>query len=1083
MVLSRRELIAAAGRLSLLLGIPLSRTVYGTPNKTTAATRSSSTATLSGKFGSALNAAWSGAESDRAVPAYKTFPLTVEFWCKLEPIPLTYNFIWTQNILVANEPIESCDHWAIYLEKWVDPDNPSAVKYGTLCARFPGMIPEVFKSAKVIADGQWHYVAMTVADGTVALYADAEELLRTAFAKNSGGMPISGLLTVGKANLAGGGSLDFNGVIDDLRLSNIARDIRETPTAPLTADTHTIGLWSFDHVGTDNAFLDASSAKTSLRLSSAASLDEIDRDSYRAGPSPFDSPATEISLQITEETPLTVAPAFSLEGLWRLVEGDTADWSKSIEAAVPGSVHTALHEAGVIPFPYHGRNQETAKKYSQKTYWYKKVFPRPPQRMDRKLIFYGVCHRCTIWLNGTELGQHEGMLTRIELPISEVLQDSNTLLVKLDAALDWKKTVVPPVFYGPYYTQIPPLGIWRTVEIRGEPPIELLDPLIATRDTRTGLVELHVRLAGPPSGWNGTLTGIITPESFQGPSYSFEHAIISESADKDVHLRFNIPDPHIWWPVDMGSPDLYRLTLTFVRSGDGTPVVRTTTFGIRTVSLEPVNGSPRPRWYNWTFVVNGKPAFIKGTNWCTPDAMMEFSRGRYERLLRLAANQHVQMLRVWGFGMIETDDFYDQCDRLGLLVMQEWPTTGNAHKQQPLGLFEATVRENTLRLRNHPSLAIYSGANESTSPFSPVIDMMGRLSIELDGTRPFHRTQPRGGSTNDYAENIGGLDQAFSMESVFYGEVGYSYSYPNYESMRKLLPVSEQDLWPAPADGAFVYKTRVINSQSDWSQMVQASRLFTNGATMERFIVGTQLAQAVGVRHILERARTRWPECTGALYFKFNEVAPTAERTAVDWYGVPKIPYYFIQRSLKPLVAVAVFPKSVIYGEPLSLPLHLLDDSGSLRGAQWRVTIRAYDSALKLIKLSHYSGSGSPEASTRLGEFTLAPEQTRTAPLLVVTDVLRDSELGQRNYYFINFSIVSDCLFNLPRTQIAMETGHGEIIVRNKGELPAVGVNVSRPGHQDMFTASESYFWLDPGESRSIAVDTIDGAAVEAWNA
>jgi len=1039
-----------------------------------------SDAAVSGPFGKALNAAWSGGESAQAMPAYKAFPLTVEFWCKLDPDPVTYNFTWTHTMLVANEPRESADHWAIFLDILKTGTPPTAVP-GTLSAYLPGMTPDVIKSSKVVADGTWHYVAMVIDGNSVALYVDAEQVVKTAVVKKAGGTVIPGKLTVGKANLSVGGSMDFNGAIDDLRLSSVAREIISVPTAALQVDDKTIGLWNFD-VLEDRTFADSSVNTNPIQLSRANSLNEIDRARYKAGPSPLDSPAKMVSLRVGAASIPGVAVDFSLDGQWQLTEGVTADANKQMMATVPGSVHTALYEAGLIPFPHEGRNQDSVAQWSNKTYWYQKNFSRPPAGQDRVLVFNGICNRCTIWLNGKELGRHEGMFTRVELPIHDLLQDSNTLTVKLEPAIPWKQTLVPNIFYGPFYTRIPPLGIWRSVEIRGEPSITISNPFIATRDAKTGLMDLVVALSGPQGHRSGELVGVISPENFQGPSHSFDFAVASQADDQEIHLQFKIPQPQLWWPVDMGKPNLYRLTLAFLPTSGGTPDVKQTTFGIRTVHMAPVNGQPRPRWNNWTFIVNGKPMFVKGSNWCTPDAMLDFSRARYERFLTLAARQHIQMLRVWGYGIVETDHFYDLCDRLGLMVMQEWPTSANSHNEQPLKLLEETVHENTLCLRNHPSLVIYTGGNESTLPFGPAIDMMGRLNTELDGTRAFHRSQPHGGSDNDYGERFG-LDYAFQMKALFYGEVGFSYSYPNYESMQKLLPAGDKNLWPAPADGVFAYKTRVISSASDWKQMLQDSQYFTSGRTMRDFIIGTQLAQAVGTRHILERARTRWPDCTGALYFKFNEIAPTAERTSVDWFGSPKIPYYLIQDSFAPLLAVAVFSKATTHGEPLSLPIFLLDDADALRGNAWEVVVKAYNAKLRLIKSSKFTGRGSIKQVAQLGEFTLNAEQTKTAPLLVVTEVRRNRELAKRNYYFTNFALVKDCLFDLPKTTVGLRADGGRVIVSNDGELPAIGVHISYPGSTETFFAAENYFWLEPGEIKNVTVSTTEGVRVGAWNA
>src|SRR3984957_8518576 len=569
-------------------------------------------AVVSGKFGTALNAAWSGAESAQVMLAYKTFPLTVEFWCKLDPSPLNYNFIWTHNTLVANEPRESADHWAIHLDTIVSTDMPPTTTYGTLSGYLPGMSPEVIQSSRVVADGQWHYVAMVIDGKSVALYVDGDEVVRAPIFRKSGGTVIPGKLTVGKANLVAGGTLDFNGAIDDLRLSNVAREICTVPAAPLRADAQTIGLWSFDDVEGAEGFADASSHANPLLVSVRESLDEIERASYKAGPSPLGSPAQVVSLHAGAAVIPALAPALSLDGQWQLVEGATANWDqwqlvegatvnwdKPITAMVPGSVHTALYDAGIIPFPYDGRNQEIAATWSEKTYWYQKTFPRPPAGQDQTLVFHGICNRCTIWLNGRELGQHEGMFTRVEFPVHGLLGEINTLVVKLDPAVDWKKSSVAPIFYGDSYTRIPPLGIWRSVEIRGEPSVKICNPFISTRDAKAGLMDLIATLAGAQDGWAGRLVGVVSPENFLGQPYTLDYQVTSAVANRGVHLQFNIPQPQLWWPVDIGKPSLYRLTLAFLPAANGgVPDVQQTTFGIRTVHMAPVNRRPRPRLYN-----------------------------------------------------------------------------------------------------------------------------------------------------------------------------------------------------------------------------------------------------------------------------------------------------------------------------------------------------------------------------------------------------------------------------------------------------------------------------------------------------
>ena len=488
----------------------------------------------------------------------------------------------------------------------------------------------------------------------------------------------------------------------------------------------------------------------------------------------------------------------------------------------------------------------------------------------------------------------------------------------------------------------------------------------------------------------------------------------------------------------MGEQPLYQVTVSFSPDDGGAADAHSFNFGLRTIEMAPLPGGPRPDRYNWTFVINGQPMFIKGTNWCTLDALLDFSRERYERFIKLAAMQHVQMFRPWGSGMPETDDFYDLCDRYGILVMQEWPTAWNSHVTQPYDMLEETVRRNTLRIRNHPSLAMYGGGNESSEPFGPAIDMMGRLSIELDDTRVFHRGEPWGGSSHDYGTYWGrqNLDYSLNMTSVFWGEFGLACS-PVYESVLRYLPAEEKDVWPPLEDGAFAYHTPIFDTYDDVSRLKQNAYYFVpSDCTLEQYTIGSQLSQAVGIRHTLERTRCRWPHSTGALYYKMTDNYPAASWACIDWYGAPKIGHYFFQDAFAPLHACLLFSSTNNVGIPVSLPVYLLDDASALVDSRWQVVVRAYSGDLQLIKREDYDGQGSVTNPHKLGDFTLTFEETDSVPLFVVSEVWQNDALAQRTFYFVNFEPVKGSLFTLPRTELAFEARGNDVIVRNTGSLP-----------------------------------------------
>ena len=252
---------------------------------------------------------------------------------------------------------------------------------------------------------------------------------------------------------------------------------------------------------------------------------------------------------------------------------------------------------------------------------------------------------------------------------------------------------------------------------------------------------------------------------------------------------------------------------------------------------------------------------------------------------------------------------------------------------------------------------------------------------------------------------------------------------------------------------------------------------------MQRFITGSQMAHALAVRHTLERARTRWPECTGALMYKLNDNYPAASWATTDWYGATKIAHWFVQDAFSPLHACAIFDSVNNNGKALSLPVFLLDDADAVASASWKVNVRAFDGKLKLIKAESFNGTGSIQSPRKLGTFDLTERQTDTTPLLVVTEVMKSNQIVDRTFYFVNYEPVKDCLLTLPRTQLKMTISDKKVIVTNTGKVLAVGVHVDRPGHADTFRADDNYFWLDVGESKTITVNDAGGLAVGAWNA
>lgn len=846
-------------------------------------------------------------------------------------------------------------------------------------------------------------------------------------------------------------------------------------------------------------------------MSLVKSLDELEKSIYSPAPSPMDSEAVCVKLHEGAADHPAGNIIISLDGIWEMAESGNTDriyggWADSIPARIPGSVHNALLEAGKIPDPAVGLNDAVAREKSFKTWWFKRTFPRPEGTVNERLVFGGVCESCTIWVNGHLLGSHKGMFGGPEFDIGGLLQKTNTIIIKLDPApnrttrkdyelspffdaknVGWLDTAVFSCVYGWHYANIPALGIWRSVWIEGTPSVKLLHPFVAAKDSQKGIIDLCTILVGNAQGWSGKLTGTIGPENFKGKVYNFAYDISSTAANKDVHLRFTVPDTKLWWPVDLGEQNLYHLKLYFIPEGGGISDFKQTVFGIRTIEMQPLPGGPYPDKYNWTFVVNGKPVFLKGSNWCTLDALMRFDVSRYDRFLVLARDQHVQFMRAWGGGMPETDEFYDLCNRKGIAILQEWPSAWDSQKVQPADILKETVERNIIRLRNNPALIMWGGGNESVNPTDAVMDMIGRLCYELDGTRPFHRTDPWGGSKHDYSVywEMKPLDFNLSLKAPFIGEFGLACS-PNIESVYRYMPKEEKNVWPPLTGGSFEHHTPVFNTMEDMKDMKFLSQYvpeFISNDSMQNFILGTQMAQATGIRHTLELARTRWPEATGVCYYKLTDVYPACSWATIDWYGVPKLGYYIFQDCYQPLHACAIFSKLNPVGEAFSLPVYLLDDANVLEGHGWKIIARAYNSQLDEIVREEFAGSGPINRVFNVGSLNLTEEMTKSVPMLIVTEVQVDGELMDRTFYWINYVPSQGSLFNLPKTELALTIEGNSLIVKNTGSKPAVAVNFDCTDISDTFMVEDNFFWLDAGETKSVKANRMDIAGIRAWNA
>lgn len=825
-------------------------------------------------------------------------------------------------------------------------------------------------------------------------------------------------------------------------------------------------------------------------------LDEIEKAQFAPAPSPFEAQSAPLSEAESAALPESGVPCLSLNGRFDMTSGgDTPpDFSDSIPADVPCTVQTALFEAGVIPDPMCAKNDRFAREAAYQIWWFKREFDYDGSMKRPRLHFDGVCHQADFYLNGRFLGTHTGMFGGPDFDVSGQLCEHNTLLVKIEnspadprhyseyADYDegWKHGVVVNCVYGWHYACIPTRGIWADVSLTDTPACPFERPFILTENYAECQIGVCIKALGRG---RGALKIRVSPENFSGETQFFTGTFDCRCGEQ-LHYTLHLKEGRLWWPNGYGDQPLYRFELSLENEGD-LPQRFTEIIGIRQIEMQPVGDEPNPEQYNWRFKINGKYLFVKGTNWCTTDALLRCTEERYDRFLTLAKHQNLQLLRAWGGGLPESDYFYRKCDELGLMVQQEWPTCWDSPKTQPADALIETARIHTVRLRNHASLVRWAGGNELSLTDEPSIREMARIAFELDGTRPFHRTSPYAGSLHNYDTYwmMQEMDHALNLRAPFIGEFGMA-SCPNYESVARYVPTEEL---AAPvsrnAKGSLQYHTPRFNefnwpeSFNDMDHLLKRASEFLPIHTLEDFILGTQLAQSVAVRHTLEAQRADSPKAAGVCYYKLTDVYPACSWSTVDYYGVPKIPYYVFQDAFAPLHAMLLIRSIDGAG---CYPVILLDDTGAVCGRKCSVRVTAFDSRLERLAEAEYAFTANA-AVQQIGIFE--PDSRVQENLLILcVRLYSDGQLSDDTFYLQNYRKSPGCLTAMPQAELALKSDGGCAVITNGSTVPAVGVFLENLSHDTAFTAQRNFLCLMPGESRKIAVSHTDGLSVRALN-
>ncbi|HLF34852.1 MAG TPA: glycoside hydrolase family 2 TIM barrel-domain containing protein [Cyclobacteriaceae bacterium] len=609
----------------------------------------------------------------------------------------------------------------------------------------------------------------------------------------------------------------------------------------------------------------------------------------------------------------------------------------------------------------------------KKPYWYRTTFQVPATDQGRffQLVFKGINYRAEVWLNGKMIADSTrmaGMFAEYNLDVSGqiVTGGKNVLAVKifpldypglpseeqLKALGDFFANGGPTGDIGKNVTMlcsvgwdwIPPvrdrnMGIWQPVFLRISGKVTIDHPRIITElpnlpDTTRARMLMDLTLTNHQNSTvSGTLSVDITPENFTGHTFNFSQPVSLEAgSSKKIELRpeaisqLNLKNPRLWWPNGYGIPNLYKAKIRF-EGPDGVSDEISVVTGIRTVDSKAVEvpGKATRR----DFYVNGKRIHITGGAW-VPDMMLNRDSARYAHELKLCQKANANLVRIWGGGITPPDIFWDICDRNGLLVWSDFWITGDTQgefKGSPDWPLESKVfidnmTSTILRIRNHPSLLVWTGGNEGHAR-KELYDAMRNGIIELDGTRPFIPSSsgfarlPEGWK-GSWPDGLGGgvfsggpygwrdphdyYDRANnSRDWVFKDETGIP-SQPPYNTLQKIIPdlVWDKSL-PFPLNHTWGYHDAATGNGRYDLYFKETSTRYGEFRSMEDFSNKAQLMNAVGYQGIFEAAGHKLNDIGGVMLWKLNAAFPSIVWQIYDWYLMPNAGYYFMQNACEPV--------------------------------------------------------------------------------------------------------------------------------------------------------------------------------------
>ncbi len=619
---------------------------------------------------------------------------------------------------------------------------------------------------------------------------------------------------------------------------------------------------------------------------------------------------------------------------WKLWINNSGE---AIPATVPGSVYGDLLEAHKMEDPFFRDNEEQSLKLMENDFVYKTVFIPEKEILESQEIFLhceGLDTLAQLYLNGQWIGEGKNMHRTYEYAVKKQLRaGENYLEIHFQSPTKYIEKCYEAypaegspdcmrgftqlrkahyMFGWDWGLRLPDAGIWRPIALYGIQKGRFANVYIRQRHE------------------DGKVTLKFDIDIEQTEAGQAEYRVILTSPLGETTIQKNSPkemtieNPMLWWPRGYGRQDLYNVRIELWINGDLEDTWEKR-IGLRQVTVHKEKDS-----YGESFAheVNGIQIFAMGADYIPEDNILgRINRDRTRKLLEDCAAANYNCIRVWGGGFYPSDDFYDICDELGLLVWQDFMFACGAYyltKEFDENIREE-IRDNVRRLRHHPCLGIWCGNNEiemvvdrGEYNFTPrqkadalkIFEYIIPQVLEKEDPDTFYwPSSPSSGGAYDRPNegdrgdvhywDVWHGNKPFTEYRKFYfrylSEFGFQ-SFPLEKTVESFTLPEDRNIF------SYIMEKHQRNGAANGKIMNYMYQTYLYPTSFSALLYASQLLQAEAIKYGVEHFRRYRGRCMGTIYWQVNDCWPVASWASIDYYGRWKALHYYAKRFFAPVL-------------------------------------------------------------------------------------------------------------------------------------------------------------------------------------